>query len=89
MTPALTFVQGIAATSSLVPGTALEDVERADTLRRAEAGAAHARRAGFDAEARGLGSLRVPSRGSVSDDVATHARRSVLIAPAPHAKGAV
>jgi nucleotide-binding universal stress UspA family protein len=34
-------------------------------------------------------SLRVLSRGSVSDDVATHARRSVLIAPPPHAKGAV
>jgi nucleotide-binding universal stress UspA family protein len=50
--PAMTFAEGVAATSSLVPGGAFEDLNRADALRRAEAGALHARRAGFDAEAR-------------------------------------
>jgi nucleotide-binding universal stress UspA family protein len=107
--PEMTFAEGMAATSSLVPGTAFEDVNRADALRRAEAGAARARHAGFDAEARatlasttwqgivdaadeldaaaivigsrGLGGLREFARGSVSHDVATHARRPVLIVP--------
>jgi nucleotide-binding universal stress UspA family protein len=50
--PAMTFAEGVAATSSLVPAGAFEDLNRADALRRAEAGAAHARRAGLDAEAR-------------------------------------
>jgi nucleotide-binding universal stress UspA family protein len=50
--PAMTFAEGVAATSSLVPGGAFEDLNRADALRRAEAGAMHARRAGFEAEAR-------------------------------------
>lgn len=50
--PAMTFAEGIAATSSLVPGGAFEDVNRADALQRAEVGAARARRAGLDAEAR-------------------------------------
>ena len=51
--PAMTFAEGVAATSSLVPGGAFEDLNRAEALRYAEAGAAHARRAGFVAEARG------------------------------------
>ena len=50
--PAMTFAEGMAATSSLVPGSAFEDLNRADALIRAEAGAARARRAGLDAEAR-------------------------------------
>jgi nucleotide-binding universal stress UspA family protein len=107
--PAMTFAEGVAATSSLVPGDAFEDLNQADALRRAEAGAAHARRAGFDAEARatiasttwqgildvadeldaaaivigsrGLGGLRELAHGSVSHDVATHARRPLLIVP--------
>jgi nucleotide-binding universal stress UspA family protein len=111
--PAMTFAEGMAATSSLVPGTAFEGLNRADALRRAEAGAEHARRAGFDAEARstiapttwqgivdvadeldtaaivigsrGLAGLRELARGTVSHDVATHARRPVLIVPPPHA----
>ena len=37
----------------------------------------------------GLGGLREFTRGSVSHDVATHARRPVLIVPPPHAKGTV
>ncbi len=113
--PAMTFAEGMAATSSLVPGTAFEDLNRADALIRAEAGAARARRAGLDAEARattasttwrgivdvadeldaaiivigsrGLGGLRELAGGSLSHDVATHARRPVLIVP-PSPKGA-
>ena len=112
--PALTFAEGIAATSSLVPGTAFEDLNRADALRRAEAGAAYARRVGFDAEARatiapttwqGIVDVadevdaavivmdRAVSAASGahprqrSHDVATHARRPVLIVPPPHAMG--
>ena len=50
--PAMTFAEGMAATSSLVPGSAFEDLNKAEALRRAEAGAARARRAGLDAEAR-------------------------------------
>ncbi len=107
--PAMTFAEGMAATSSLVPGSAFEDLNKADALIRAEAGAARARRAGLDAEARatlapatwqgivdvadeldaaiivmgsrGLRGLREVARRSVSHDVATHARRPVLIVP--------
>jgi nucleotide-binding universal stress UspA family protein len=107
--PAMTFAEGVAATSSLVPGGAFEDLNRADALRLAEAGAAHARRAGFDAEARattapttwkgiidvadeldaaaivlgsrGRSGFREFALGSVSHDVATHARRPLVIVP--------
>jgi nucleotide-binding universal stress UspA family protein len=107
--PTMTFAEGMAATSSLVPGSAFEDLNKADALRRAEAGAARARRAGFDAEplattasttwrgivdaadeldavaivmgSRSVGGLRELARGSLSHDVATHARRPVLIVP--------
>jgi len=107
--PAMTFAESMAATSSVVPGGAFEDLNEADARRRAEAGAALARRAGLHAEARatiasttwqgivdiadeldaaaivigsrGLGGLREFARGSVSHDVATHARRPVLIVP--------
>jgi len=50
--PAMTFAESMAATSSMVPGGAFDDLNKADALRRAEAGAAHARRAGLNAEAR-------------------------------------
>jgi nucleotide-binding universal stress UspA family protein len=49
--PAMTFAEGVAATSSVVPGNAFEDLNRADALRRAEAGAVLARRSGLDAVA--------------------------------------
>ena len=107
--PAMTFAEGVAATSSMVPGGAFEDLNNADALRLAEAGAERARRAGLRAEARGtiasttwqgvidvadeldaaaivigsrgLRGLRELAGGSVSHDVATHARRPVLIVP--------
>jgi nucleotide-binding universal stress UspA family protein len=109
--PAMTFAEGVAATSSVVPGGAFEDLNRADALRHAKAGAARARRGGLAAEAHatiasttwrgivdvadeldaavivigshGLSGLREFARGSVSHDVATRARRPVLIVPPP------
>jgi nucleotide-binding universal stress UspA family protein len=49
--PAMTFAEGVAATSSVVPGNAFEDLNTADALRRAEAGAFLARRSGLHAVA--------------------------------------
>jgi nucleotide-binding universal stress UspA family protein len=48
----LTRAESIAATASVVPGTAFEELNTADALDRARAGAEHARKAGFDAQAR-------------------------------------
>jgi nucleotide-binding universal stress UspA family protein len=107
--PTLTFAESMALTSSVVVGSAFEDLNTADALQRAEAGAAHARGAGLQAAARatiatttwegivevadeidaqvivigsrGLSGLREFTSGSVSHDVATHARRPVLIVP--------
>ena len=50
--PSMTFAESMVATSSVVPGNAFEDLNKADALVRAEAGAARARRAGLDAEPR-------------------------------------
>ena len=50
--PGMTFAEGMAATSSFVPGSAFEELNKADALLRAEAGAARARRAGLDAQPR-------------------------------------
>lgn len=48
--PSVTFAESMVATSSVVPGGAFEELNTADALDRAEAGAAHARRAGLRAE---------------------------------------
>jgi nucleotide-binding universal stress UspA family protein len=50
--PAVTFAEGVVATSSPGSAGALEEMNRADAFKLAEAGAAHARRAGLDAHAR-------------------------------------
>jgi nucleotide-binding universal stress UspA family protein len=52
--PTLTFAEGLAAASSSVPGRAFEDLNTADALQRAEAGAEHARSAGLDAVGRAV-----------------------------------
>ena len=111
----MTFAEGIAASASPVPGSALEDLNWAEALRLAEAGAARARDAGLDAKAqamiaptawqgivdvadeldaavivvgsRGLGGPHEIARNNVSHDLATHARRPVLIVP-PATNGA-
>jgi len=46
LAPAMTFAESMAATSSMVPGGAFEDLHMAGALDQAEAGAAHARRVG-------------------------------------------
>jgi nucleotide-binding universal stress UspA family protein len=48
----LTTAESVAAVSSIVPGNAFEDLNTADALDRARAGAEHARRAGFEAKPR-------------------------------------
>ena len=50
--PTMTFAEGVAATSSLVGGGAFDELNTAEALRCAKAGAAHARRVGLDAEPR-------------------------------------
>lgn len=50
--PPLTAAESVAAVSSVVPGSAFEDLNAADALRRAEDGTEQAQRAGFDAVAR-------------------------------------
>jgi nucleotide-binding universal stress UspA family protein len=50
--PPLTAAESLAALSSVVPGTAFEDLNADDALRRARVGAEFAQNAGFDAEPR-------------------------------------
>jgi nucleotide-binding universal stress UspA family protein len=50
--PPLTPAESLASLASVVPGTAFEDLNEADAQTRAEAGAAEARLAGFDATPR-------------------------------------
>ena len=49
--PYVTAAESVALTSSVVPGSAFEDVNEDDAARRARIGAEHAREAGFDATA--------------------------------------
>jgi nucleotide-binding universal stress UspA family protein len=107
--PPITFAEAAAATSSVIPATAFEDLNKADALQLARAGVGYALRAGLEAHprvemssttwraivdvademdaaaivigSRGLRALRELAGTSVSHDVATHARRPVLIVP--------
>jgi nucleotide-binding universal stress UspA family protein len=49
--PYVTAAESIALTSSVVPGSAFEEVNEDDAQRRARVGAEHAREVGFDAQA--------------------------------------
>jgi nucleotide-binding universal stress UspA family protein len=51
--PPLTTAESFAALSAVVPGTAFEELNVDEAVRRAQVGAELARRAGFEAEARG------------------------------------
>jgi nucleotide-binding universal stress UspA family protein len=107
--PPLTVAESVVVMAPVTPGAAFEELNEDDARQRAQAGAEKARRAGFDAEARGeldaptwegivavadeidasvivLGSrglkgARELFEGSVSHEVAEHARRPVLIVP--------
>jgi nucleotide-binding universal stress UspA family protein len=109
--PLLTATESLVSVPVLPGAAAFHELNEADALERAQAGAERARRAGFRAKARGkvaastadgivevaeeldaavvvIGSrgLRWPqefARGSVSHQVAEHARRPVLIVPPP------
>jgi nucleotide-binding universal stress UspA family protein len=52
--PVLTGAEGVAAVSSVVPGTAFEDLNMDSALEKARAGAERAREAGFEAEPRAV-----------------------------------
>jgi nucleotide-binding universal stress UspA family protein len=111
--PILTTAESYAALSSVVPGTAFEELNEDDALTRARAGAELAREAGFRAEpradlaaptwegivdvadeidaavivlgSRGATGARELLEGSISHEVAEHAKRPVLVVPPPKA----
>jgi nucleotide-binding universal stress UspA family protein len=68
--PVLTTAEAWAATSSVVPGNAFDDLNVAAARERADAGVEHARRAGFTAEARTeLGAPRWESIVDVAGEI--------------------
>src|SRR5262249_39912616 len=68
--PTLTTAESFAAISSVVPGTAFDDLNTSDALTRAKVGAEHAREAGFTAEARAtLSSPRWEGIVDVADEI--------------------
>jgi nucleotide-binding universal stress UspA family protein len=109
--PRMTAGESMAATSSVVPGTAFEELNEAEARRIADHGAEIARSAGLQAEPRGqlasstwqgivdvadeldVAVIVIGSRGltgmrkvfdaSLSQQVAEHAGRPVLIVPPP------
>ena len=74
--PTLTLAESFATLSSGVPGNEMEDLNEAEALDHAQAGADLARRAGFDAEARGT---VAPTTGSGIVDVADEVDASVIV----------
>lgn len=109
--PWMTAAESVAASSSVVPGTAFDEVNEAEARRIAGRGAEIARSAGFEAEPRGelasstwagivgvadeldaavivigprgLTGMKKIFDASVSQQVAEHAGRPVLIVPPP------
>jgi nucleotide-binding universal stress UspA family protein len=107
----MTSAEGLAAASSLVPGTEFEALNQLEARRIAARGAEIARAAGFEAEprgelasstwegivevadeldvavivigSRGLTGLKQIVDGSLSQQLAEHAGRPVLIVPPP------
>jgi nucleotide-binding universal stress UspA family protein len=68
--PAMTFAEGMAATSSIVPGGAFEELNSSDALRRAEAGAVLAQGSGLNAVARAtIASRTVDGIVDVADEI--------------------
>jgi nucleotide-binding universal stress UspA family protein len=68
--PVLTTAESYAAFSAVVPGSAFEDLNTDDALRRARAGAERAREVGFDAEARAeLGAPMWENIVDVADEI--------------------
>jgi nucleotide-binding universal stress UspA family protein len=68
--PVLTTAEAWAATSSVVPGSAFDDLNTAAARERADAGAERARRVGFTAEARTeLGAPRWEGIVDVADEI--------------------
>jgi nucleotide-binding universal stress UspA family protein len=73
--PAVTFAEGMVSASG-VPGRVFEDLNKLDALRRAEAGAERARRAGFDAKPQ---ATSAPSTWQGIVDVADELDASVIV----------
>lgn len=68
--PAMTLAESTVATTWVVPGDAFEDLNKAGALEKARIGAEHARRAGFDAEARAtIGSSTWQGIVDVADEI--------------------
>ena len=74
--PPLTAAESIATVSPVVPGAAFEDLNTADALTRARAGAEHAIAAGFEAEARAT--IGTPTWEAILD-VAEEIDASVIV----------
>ncbi|MEY2434752.1 MAG: hypothetical protein QOC92_4477 [Acidimicrobiaceae bacterium] len=74
--PPLTAAESLATISPVVPGAAFEDLNTADALTRARAGAEHAITAGFDAEPRAT--IGAPNWEAIVD-VADEIDASVIV----------
>jgi len=83
--PLLTPAESIAATASVVPGTAFEDLNTAGALEQAQAGAERARAAGLDAQPRA--SLASPTWEGIVD-VADELDSPVIVIGTRALKGA-
>jgi nucleotide-binding universal stress UspA family protein len=83
--PPLTAAESYAAMSTVAPGAAFEELNSDDALRRARTGAERARRAGFEAEARG--GIAAPTWEGIVD-VADEIGAAVIVLGSRGLKGA-